>query len=535
MVGSFLQSIYRRQLHVELSRLQWYVILLSLVLCIGRWIAYGLGLIVPMPPIAFMLCAVGWIVLLVFWRRRKGGMLLSVSIILLLIVQYIELMYWQRPRASLVAVIYLLSTAPLLLHLMRPVLDWLKRFGLACAWIALGVWAAHSLGREEGLWLAILQIPVLLLIAYVQSHAEKRDREFLQRVASLTDENLALRQRIQHQQETFALQQRKIEAQKELIEQQHERAERKNRRIHFYNSVLWTIARHRAVQEGQWRTAMEYILLVAAETLSVTRASLLRYHQQRRTFYTLLTYEEQQGIRNQRDEIQLVKDTFLLNQLHSRQYIAVENWKHVETLSQETHWQHYWTSNQIYSFIWVPLLPDREFQGILAFENQLTERSWSPEDLFFARSVSEVFDMVRHAVERRIFQEEIKIQKEEIEKQNRLLRQQKQEILNINQHLEQLISERTQQLEIQNQQLAEYAFVNAHLLRGPVCNILGIVQILEMPENQTPEQMKIWIPLLRQSTRRLDEIIQKIAFFLEDRGYFDRYDLSADKRTSSNQ
>ncbi|MBD79777.1 MAG: hypothetical protein CL840_12750 [Crocinitomicaceae bacterium] len=112
----------------------------------------------------------------------------------------------------------------------------------------------------------------------------------------------------------------------------------------------------------------------------------------------------------------------------------------------------------------------------------------------------------------------VKNQQKHIEEQNVKLKDSKKEIIRINNSLESRVEERTGQLEKQNKQLMEYAFINAHLLRAPVCNILGLIDLLKKYDFDE-DQMDI-IKFLDTSTKELDEMVMKINRSLK-KGYYD--------------
>jgi light-regulated signal transduction histidine kinase (bacteriophytochrome) len=70
------------------------------------------------------------------------------------------------------------------------------------------------------------------------------------------------------------------------------------------------------------------------------------------------------------------------------------------------------------------------------------------------------------------------MQKEEIQVQNEEISAQSEEILRINENLEEMVQERTRELERKNRALEEYAFINAHKLRSPVATILGLINLI---------------------------------------------------------
>ena len=113
-------------------------------------------------------------------------------------------------------------------------------------------------------------------------------------------------------------------------------------------------------------------------------------------------------------------------------------------------------------------------------------------------------------------------QQKEIEKINSELKRSNSEIVNINQNLEKRVNERTKNLELQNKQLTEYAYINAHLLRGPLCSILGLVQLME--NGNTKDSASI-VMHMKKSSEEMHKIVNKISSALEKGAHFDRKEL----------
>ncbi len=91
--------------------------------------------------------------------------------------------------------------------------------------------------------------------------------------------------------------------------------------------------------------------------------------------------------------------------------------------------------------------------------------------------------------------------------QNKELVTREEETRAINENLEALVEERTRTVEDQNRALAEYAFINAHMLRGPVCRIIGLLQLMENYPNQHDRQQ---VQQLKKVAEKIDEQIRKI-------------------------
>ena len=103
----------------------------------------------------------------------------------------------------------------------------------------------------------------------------------------------------------------------------------------------------------------------------------------------------------------------------------------------------------------------------------------------------------------------IKKQSLEIAKKNELLEAKSREIEQINISLEKKVVHRTIELEKKNKQLMDYAFHNAHEVRGPLSKILGLTILLET--NSIDHEKKDFVlNNIAKSANELDEVIKKI-------------------------
>lgn len=106
--------------------------------------------------------------------------------------------------------------------------------------------------------------------------------------------------------------------------------------------------------------------------------------------------------------------------------------------------------------------------------------------------------------------EEIKVQAKQLQELNNKLNLS-------NENLEKTVEARTFELEEKNQKLSEYAFTNAHELRAPVANLLGLIQLFD--QDRTEEEVEQIIELLKKVAMRLDEITYEIRDRLEAEGF----------------
>jgi len=106
---------------------------------------------------------------------------------------------------------------------------------------------------------------------------------------------------------------------------------------------------------------------------------------------------------------------------------------------------------------------------------------------------------------------------------NNKLKEALDEIKSINENLEQRVRARTLDLEEKNKRLTEYAFINSHVLRAPLCRLMGLVQLLELSKMRDlePDLLKY----LKHSGDELDAVVKRINLAIESGGSFDRDSL----------
>lgn len=85
------------------------------------------------------------------------------------------------------------------------------------------------------------------------------------------------------------------------------------------------------------------------------------------------------------------------------------------------------------------------------------------------------------------------------------------------------VSERTLQLTIKNEQLSEYAFINAHKLRAPVARILGLVALYDLKDNGLTTTA--YTNMIKQEVHSLDLIVKSISDAIEEKRAFTRTDI----------
>lgn len=78
----------------------------------------------------------------------------------------------------------------------------------------------------------------------------------------------------------------------------------------------------------------------------------------------------------------------------------------------------------------------------------------------------------------------------------------------INIDLEAMVEERTREVRMQNEKLIEYAYFNAHKVRGPLARIMGLVNVLDLEEHNN--SVRLFTEKMRDSALELDDVIREI-------------------------
>ena len=100
----------------------------------------------------------------------------------------------------------------------------------------------------------------------------------------------------------------------------------------------------------------------------------------------------------------------------------------------------------------------------------------------------------------------------EILAQNEELKSIQEDLKNNNSKLERIVYDRTKKLEEQNDTLTTYAYMNSHIFRGPVCRLLGLLQLMKLEKK---EESKIELEnYLYEEVESIDRVVKDISKIL---------------------
>lgn len=139
------------------------------------------------------------------------------------------------------------------------------------------------------------------------------------------------------------------------------------------------------------------------------------------------------------------------------------------------------------SVIGCPYFLDGQFAGF--FSCRAKNRQWQQEDIIFVRAIADVLQLAFKSFHRK--------------NHHTLLEETKAEISKLNESLEQKVAERTTELKLRNEQLLKFAFMNSHDIRGPICRLMGLRNLLAVTTDAEEA-----IQLQRHISSSIDELDQ---------------------------
>lgn len=83
------------------------------------------------------------------------------------------------------------------------------------------------------------------------------------------------------------------------------------------------------------------------------------------------------------------------------------------------------------------------------------------------------------------------------------------ELSDLNQNLEQKVLVKVADIKAQNERLEKYSFMNAHIVRAPLANIIGAMQLYHQTEDV--QKRNELLSMLEESAQKLDDAIQEVA------------------------
>ncbi|MCS7019083.1 MAG: GAF domain-containing protein [Cytophagales bacterium] len=299
------------------------------------------------------------------------------------------------------------------------------------------------------------------------------------------------------------------------------------KRLEHYQTQLINITRHPDIFDWERDRFYSYLCQIVSHTLQISRVSLWHYDTAQESLVRKYLFQQN----SLPDNIHIIcrKDfPAYFEELFNTPYIAADDARQHKITHCFT--ATYLAPLNIMSMLDCPILSEGKLIGVICCENQYEHRAWQTQDILFIQSLADIISLYHKNQHNKQLAEEIRQQNRqlvakanEVETMNEELNALNEELQTINDTLEARVEERTRQLEIQNQQLREYAFINAHLLRAPLARIRGLLYLMTHDPNATND----WelIDRLIKEANELDVITTKISDILYDGSNLTREDI----------
>ncbi len=280
----------------------------------------------------------------------------------------------------------------------------------------------------------------------------------------------------------------------------------KNTELESHMNTLVGFSKNRNIALGNLEHAARDIVSITAKNLKVNQVSIWVYDDEHKFIESIACYNREKDRYVDTMKLRFEEAPHYFDALKKERIIVADDARtHHYTKEFATS---YFTEQNIFSLLDATFFLDGHLKGLLCCEHQNEIRKWTTEDLIFASSVADIISLAFRTAQRLEYEHHIE--------------QQNKEIALINEGLEERVKQRTEELEIQNRRLVEYAFINSHLLRGPLSRILGLINLMEHDKTMKDSEM---LDLLRKSGDELDQVIGKISNALNDGNPLTRKDI----------
>jgi PAS domain-containing protein len=446
------------------------------------------------------------------WRAIAHGFIVVVFLVTVLLIFF--------SGSAFLAMLPWLGLTPLLSLLMLDQ-QWQRIWTTVCVltvaaffyWpVPVNSWS-YAAG-SSAFYQASLIIGFILLVYTISNAFKVQQYESLEKSELQNEELRAIEEELRQSMEELTATQDALSQQNAMIDKQRKKNEN-------YLNTLINLAMCRGIVEGNKEMAYHEILSITAKAMATARVSIWRYQPEQACIECVAIYDN--GKFEFHHGLKLYKTDYLPYfeaVLEEKVIIADDARMHPAT---EVFTASYLKPLDIYSMLDVPYIENGRFQGVICCEHTGSIRKWDKEDVLFVKSVADLICMAINAAQRVEAAQEIIDQREKIVKQHEQLARYASEIEAINESLETRVQERTAALNEQNVKLTEYAFVNAHLLRGPLSRILGLVELIRMTNDM--DELRSYIDLLDVSTKELDRVVHKITDILHEGGTLNRNSL----------
>lgn len=301
-------------------------------------------------------------------------------------------------------------------------------------------------------------------------------------------------------------------------ELKHSESEKKLSLLRYQNTLLGLV-KDTALFNGEVELVYKQVCRLIAAELPTSRVSI--WSLQENNFMLTRKFLFEAGVENT-DPVSLYRKDFpnYFSCLDESPFILALDACHDSATKEfkETYLQ----PQSIVSMLDCPILMNGKVTGVICCENQHTAASWGTEEVLFIQSMAENISICYKNSEINFLLEQLRIRNIELTEKTNEIETINEELLSVNESLEETVKKRTVELETQNRQLTEYAFINSHVLRAPLARILGLSYLITSRVSINEKEL---MDALITASQELDVIIRKISDLLYDGNNLSREDI----------
>jgi tetratricopeptide (TPR) repeat protein len=287
--------------------------------------------------------------------------------------------------------------------------------------------------------------------------------------------------------------------------------DQKNQEVEYVNNLLahktvtlenhmtaiMNFSKNRNIALGNLALAAKDIASITAHKLSISQVSIWLYNDTDQCIETIAGYNLHHQAFVPAMKVHFSDAPQYFSTIKRERLLVSDEARSNPATRELTH--SYFEPNNIYSLLDATFSLDGHLRGLLCCEHQHTVRYWTTEDKLFVSSIADIISLALRSAQRLEYEKHIK--------------DQNKKIASLNEVLEERVKQRTQALEAQNKRLSEYAFINSHMLRGPVSRVLGLINLIQ--REPVARELDLMAHLVKSSVE-LDQIVKKITMALND-------------------
>ncbi|MBT32782.1 MAG: hypothetical protein CMO01_24250 [Thalassobius sp.] len=233
---------------------------------------------------------------------------------------------------------------------------------------------------------------------------------------------------------------------------------RKQKLKKFIDKII-EVSRMDEIHSGSLEFSINTLKNTILEILEVDSVRIWKYEQIQEAIHTIYEAEEPSEI------IYRKNCPTYFDQLEAGVVLVEEDirqGKHTQELRA------YFEKHNFKSLMDCPFFIDGKFAGVICC-NSHDFRAWESEDILFVRAMAGAVSLSHKSATRNV-------------KQDKLI-EEHQEVHKTNLQLENQIITRNKILKEINDKLIEYAFINSHKIRKPICSLLGLKKLLDLTDD----------------------------------------------------